>query len=104
MSTPASEAWIAASSISAATPCSSSWPMEPQSEITVPSNPSLSRRSPLRSSLFPLIGLRSIALKAVMTIAGFAFNAIRKGFTYCSRNVRWDISTSLYSLPAFTAP
>ena len=52
----------------------------------------------------PLIGLRSIALKAVMTIAGFAFSAIRKGFTYCSRNVRWDISTSLYSLPAFTAP
>ena len=45
-----------------------------------------------------------IALKAVMTIAGFAFNAIRKGFTYCSRNVRRDISTSLYSLPAFTAP
>ena len=95
MSTPASEAWIAASSISSATPCSSSWPMEPQSEITVPSNPSLSLRSPLRSSLFPLIGLRSIALKAVMTIAGFAFSAIRKGLTYCSRNVRWDISTSL---------
>ena len=44
------------------------------------------------------------SIKAVMTIAGFAFNAIRKGFTYCSRNVRWDISTSLYSFLAFTAP
>ena len=35
-----------------------------QSEITVPSNPSLIPRSPCRSSLFPLIGLRLIALKS----------------------------------------
>ncbi len=65
--------------------CSSSWPMEPQSEITVPQILPYPAEA-LKKFLISAYRFTSIALKAVTTIAGFAFNAIRKGFTYCSRN------------------